>query len=138
MVSTSSRSRTAPSLGVMHTPDFLRNCMGIRITRTHLLASGQHVDLSTLAEWTGFSAKVFLRREAFEKLTETPESWRENEHDLYTTMFAMREAIMRAPLRDCPVRFQVGDIALVAHIGNVDHDDPRSAITVALACKQED
>jgi hypothetical protein len=53
-------------------------------------------------------------------------------------MLAMRDAMIKAPLRDCPVPFQVGDLTLVAHYGPVDHDDPRRAVTVVLASGSED
>ena len=59
-------------------------------------------------------------------------------NDLYDALNALREAMMNAPLRDCPVPFQVGELTLIAHFGTVDHDDPRSALTVVLAPRDQD
>jgi hypothetical protein len=130
--------RLAENLGSMPEARFLGNYIGIRVTRTHLLATGQHVDLSTLAEQAGFRIHVFFRREAFECLTKYLRQFTGSSNDLSEALNSLREAVMRAPLRDCPVLFQVGDFTLIARFGSVDHDDPRRAITVALASPAED
>jgi hypothetical protein len=130
--------RLAGNFGMMRDACFLENCVGIRASRTQLLATGQHIDLSTLAEQTGYRIHVFFRHDAFERLTDNTGRFSSNGNDLYAAMLSMREALMKAPLQDCPVLFQVGDVALVANFGRVDHDDPRRAITVALASPDED
>ena len=117
---------------------FLGNYIGVRTTRTHLLATGQHIDLSTLAAQAGFRIHVFFRFEAFVCLTKHLRQFTGGKNDLYDALDTMREAMMKAPLRDCPVLFQVGDITLIAHFGTVDHDDPRRALTVVLAPTGED
>jgi len=131
-------NRLAENLGHMRTPDFLRNCLGVRVSRTHLLATGQHIDLSTLAEQAGYRIHVFFRREAFDRLTQAPSYLSSESNGLYDALLSMREAMMKAPLRDCPVFFQAGDVALVAYLNRVDHDDPRPAATVAVAESKED
>jgi hypothetical protein len=130
--------RLAGNLGAMRDGRFLENCIGIRVSRTQLLATGRHIDLSTLAEQTGYRIHVFFRHEAFERLTGNTGRFSSDGNDLYAAMLSMREALMKAPLQDCPALFQVGDVTLVANFGRVDHDDPRRAITVALASPDED
>ena len=130
--------RSANQFGRMTTADFLQNCLGIRVTRTQLLATGRHIDLSTLAEQAGFQVHVFFRREAFDRLTENPNQFHSDKNDLFEAVIALRHAMMKAPLRDCPVLFQAGDFTLIAQLGRVDHDDPRPAITVSLAPDAED
>jgi hypothetical protein len=125
--------RLAENLGMMRNPNFLGRHLGIRMSRTHLLARGIHIDLSTLAEQAGFQIHVFFRQEAFVRLIQNQSQFHDGEGDLYDAVLAMREAMMKAPLRDCPVPFQVGDATLIAYFGKVDHDDPRRAVTVVLA-----
>jgi hypothetical protein len=127
--------RLAESFGTMQDARYLGNHLGIRVSRTHLLGRGIHVDMSTLAQQAGFQIHVFFRREAFAHLTEHQSQFRDIKHDLYDAILAMRDAMMKAPLRDCPVPFQVGDATLIAFFGPVDHDDPRRAVTVVLADK---
>jgi hypothetical protein len=130
--------RLAENLGRMQDASYLQNSIGLRTTRTHLLARGLHIDLSTLAEQAGYRIHVFFRREAFVRLTENQSQFHDGKNDLYDAILSMREALMKAPLHDCPVLFQVGDVTLIAHFNRVDHDDPRRAITVVLASTDED
>jgi hypothetical protein len=125
-------------LGSFHDASFLGNHLGLRMSRTHLLARGLHIDLSTLAEQAGFQIHVFFRREAFVRLTENQSQFHDGNGDLYDAMLALRQAMIKAPLRDCPVLFQSGNVTLVAHLNRVDHDDPRPAVTVVLAPDNED
>ena len=62
--------RLAESFGTMQDARYLGNHLGIRVSRTHLLGRGIHVDMSTLAQQAGFQIHVFFRREAFAHLTE--------------------------------------------------------------------
>ncbi len=130
-------NRLTQNLGSMQDAQFLGNYIGVRTTRTHLLATGLHIDLTTLAEQTGFRVRVFFRREVFDRLTGNLRQFGGNGDDLHDAMLALRQAMMRAPLRDCPVLFQVGEVTLVAQPGPIDHDDPRYALTVNLAPSDE-
>ena len=123
-------------LGSLSNANYLMSCPGIRFTRTHLLTTGWHIDLSTLAEQAGFQVHVFFRIEAFKQFVGNEIRVENRNADLYMAMFALRHAVMKAPLRGCPVLFQMGETTLIAHFGKVDHDDPRPAITVALASNQ--
>jgi hypothetical protein len=124
---------TAGRFGSLADGRILTRCPRIIFTRTQLLATGWHIDLSTLAEQAGFQVHVFFRIEAFTRVVEERKGMGDARNDLYTAMFALREAVMCAPLRGCPIRFQLDDVTFVARFGNVDHDDPRPAITVSLA-----
>lgn len=132
MNNTTCRLPLVDALGAKPSADFLRNFLAIRASRTHLLARGLHVELTALAEQVGFRIHVFLRHEAFERLKEAPSGCGHSQNDLYDVALSLREALMHAPLRGCPVAFQVGEVTLVAHFGPLDHDDPRRAITVTL------
>jgi hypothetical protein len=132
-----SLSRLAENLGAVADVRFLAGYIGIRTTRTHLLARGLHIDLSTLAQQTGFRVPVFFKRQAFQCLTEKAGQFHDAGADLYDAMLELRQAMMKAPLRDCPVLFQAGELTLVAYPGRLDHDDPRPALTVALASNQD-
>ena len=141
MNSAPSLNRAADNLGSMQSAEFLENYIGLRISRTHLLATGQHIDLSTLAEWAGFRLPVFFRREAFERLTNHKSQFCGGGSDLFDALKSMHEAMRKFPFRDLqnrPVLFQVGDTTLIAYLGGVDHDDPRPAFTVVLASRRDD
>lgn len=131
-------SPIAQALGSMPDGRVLANYIGIRTTRRHLLSIGHHVDLSLIAEQMGFRVPVFWRREAFNQITGDLCQFHDSRSDLYDAMLAMRQAIMKSPLRDLPVPFQVGEVSLVAHPGRLDHDDPRLAFTVVLATNQDE
>ena len=133
MNNATSADRLTENLGSMENARFLGGYIGVRTTRTHLLATGQHIDLTTLAVQAGFRIHVFFRLEAFACVTKHLRQFTGGKNDLYDALNAMREAMMNAPLCDCPVPFQVGDVPLIAHFGTVDHDDPRRALTVVLA-----
>ena len=137
MNNASCANRLAEGLGARQNARYFANYIGVRTTRTHLLAIGRHIDLSTLAEQTGFRVRVFFRREVFDRLTENLPQFGGNGSDLYDAMLALHQAMTRAPLRDCPVLFQVGELTLVAQPGPTDHDDPRYALTVSLAPSDE-
>lgn len=128
-----SPTRTAQSLGQMRKAGFLRKNLGFVVTRTQLIVTGQHVELTTLAEQAGFAVRVFFQKEVYERILENANAYRSESGDLFESMFAMREAIKRAPLRDCPTLFQVGELTLAVRIGKTDHDDNRPALTVFLA-----
>ena len=138
MINATAINRLTGNLGSQQDAHLLRNYIGVRTTRTHLLATGQHIDLSTLAEQAGFRIHVFFRLEAFVCLTKNLRQFTGCKNDLYDALNALREAMMNAPLRDCPVPFQVGELTLIAHFGTVDHDDPRRALTVVLAPRDQD
>jgi hypothetical protein len=126
-------SRLSKILGSMQDANFLRHSLSVRCSRTHLLAAGIHIDASTLAEQAGFRVRVFFRREAFDRLTQHDSHIHDGSKDLYDAVLSLRQAMTKAPLRNCPVLFQVEGVTLVAHPGAVDHDDPRPALTVVLA-----
>ena len=131
-------TRLARNLGSIQDANFLQNSLSIRCSRTHLLATGIHIDLSTLAEQAGFRVRVFFRREAFDRLTEGQSHLHDGSKDLYDAILSLRQALERAPLRGSPVLFQVEGITLVAYHGPLDHDDPRHALTIALAASGQD
>ena len=130
-------AHVAPILGRLRNASFLRSCLAFRVTRTQLLVTGRHIDLSTLAAQAGFQIPVFFRREVFDCLTDSANFYHASKNDLYEAMCSLRQAMMKAPIRDCPVLFQVGDFTLVAQLGGIDHDDPRPSITVSLSPNQD-
>jgi hypothetical protein len=129
---------TATRFGSLADGRILTRSPHIIFTRTQLLATGWHIDLSTLAEQAGFQVHVFLRIEAFTRVIDERKRTGDGRSDLYTVILTLREALMNAPLRGCPVMFEACGIDLVAQFGKVDHDDPRPAITVHLNDMEED
>ena len=130
-------SRSMNHLGRMNNAEYLRHSLSFLVTRTQLIVTGQHIELTTLAEQAGFAVRVFFRREVFNRILEDASPYRSESGDLFQAMFAMREAIKRAPLRDCPTLFQVGELTLAARLGKTDHDDPRPAVTVFFPKEEE-
>ena len=125
-------------LGRLPDASYLARCPNILYTRTQLLATGWHLDVSTLAEQAGFHIRVFFQQTAFVRVLEGRTHHRDRRSDLYAALLLMREAIMKAPLQGCPVLFQMDDLTLIAHFGQIDHDDPRPAITIALAPSRQE
>jgi hypothetical protein len=132
----SAAPRFSRAFGSQSDAAFVQDNVCVRLSRSHLLARGIHIDLTTLAEQLGFRVRVFIRREAFNKITEGQTQFGENDNDLMEMLLALRRALSKAPLRDCPVLFQVGGISVVAQPGPTDHDDPRYALTLNLVQAQ--
>lgn len=78
-------NRLAEILGSMSNANFLDNHLGVRMSRTHLLARGIHIDLSTLAEQAGFRIHVFIRQDVFVRLIENQNQFHDGNGDLYDT-----------------------------------------------------
>jgi hypothetical protein len=125
--------RTASNFGVFPNARIFRQRIKIYQSRTETLALGFHIDLSTLASWAGFRAPVFIQRRAFECFASQNGFAKSKNGDLFELVQTLRQAVMRSPLRDAPVLFQVGEVSLIGYFGPVDYDDQRPAITVALA-----
>ena len=116
----------------------MTNATRQEFTRAHFLAIGLHIDLTTLAEMAGCKMHVFIRRDAFERVTENQSRFRIGENDLGDAIFRMCRAIVNAPPCGCPIPFHVGNVALIAHLGKLDEDDERPAATVFLASPAKD